>query len=79
MNRCMADKKIKNNWDTTYKIKKSNDCFMHILNYENVNLLEDIKELNKIGITNYRIILDDETSLEIKNIINTLKSFKVIL
>ena len=52
---------------------------MHILNYENVNLLEDIKELNKIGITNYRIILDDETSLEIKNIINTLKSFKVIL
>ena len=65
--------------DKKYKIKKSNDCFMHILNYENVNLLEDIKELNKIGITNYRIILDDETSLEIKNIINTLKSSKVIL
>ncbi len=31
MNRCMADKKIKNNWDTTYKIKKSKRRFHLIL------------------------------------------------
>lgn len=62
-----------------YKIKKSNDCFMHILNYENINLLNEISILEKIGITNYRIILDDEDIFELKNIINTLKSSKVIL
>lgn len=65
--------------DKKYKIKKSSDCFMHILNYENVNLLNEILSFNKIGITNFRIILDNENNLEIKNIINTLKSYKVIL
>lgn len=62
-----------------YKIKKSNDCFMRLLNYENINLIDKIIDIEKIGISNFRIILDSENKIEIKNIIDSLKKIKVIL
>lgn len=62
-----------------YKIKRSNDCFMHILNYENIDLLNRVDEFRKIGINSFRIVLDDEDNCKLTEIINTLKKDKVIL
>lgn len=62
-----------------YKIKKSNDCYMRILDYKNIDLINYYQKLNKIGISNYRIILDDESKKELITLISTLKKYVVIL
>ncbi len=47
---------------------------MIILSANNINLIKDIKRLKKIGITNYRIQLFNETKEEVKEIIEKVMS-----
>ncbi len=52
---------------------KTENCFTKLLNYENINKLEDINYYRNIGINNFRIILNDEKEDEIEKIISELK------
>ncbi len=51
---------------------RSEDCYMKILNYKNINMIDKIPELKNIGITNFKLILDNESIEDIKLIINKM-------
>lgn len=53
--------------------------YMRLYNHESINKLEDIDELINIGITNFKIVLDNENKEDIKMILNALKVAKNIL
>ena len=58
---------------------RSENCYMKILNYKDINYLDKIDKLQSIGVTNYKIILDRENIEEIKLIISALKIKENIL
>lgn len=53
--------------------------YMRLLNCENINIIDNIDELINIGITNFKIVLDNETKEDVNIILNTLKRNKNIL
>lgn len=55
------------------------DDYMRLLNCENINIIDNIDELINIGITNFKIVLDNETKEDVNIILNTLKRNKNIL
>ena len=59
-------------FNNKYQIKKSNDCFMRILDYKNINLMNKINELKSIGINSLRLVLNNEREKELENIINMI-------
>lgn len=84
MNHCiiaMNDKCPNCKKDNYYLQNKQNEkfqiitknCKTHIMQNKKVNLLNDIKELKKIGIKNYRIELFNEDEKETINILNKIK------
>lgn len=56
-----------------FKVKIENK-YMKILNYENINNIDKINDLKNIGITNFKIILDNESIEDVKLIIDSLKN-----
>lgn len=50
----------------------SQNCYLKILNSENINLLDKISFYKSLGITNFHIDLYDEDTLEIENILKKL-------
>ena len=58
---------------------RSENCYMKILNYKDINYLDKIDKLQSIGVTNYKIILDRENIEEIKLIISTFAFSSIIL
>ena len=58
---------------------RSENCYMKILNHENINMIDRIDELKKSGITNFKLILDNESIEEVKLLINCLKTYENVL
>lgn len=84
MNHCiiaMNDKCPNCKKDNYYLQNKQNEkfqiitknCKTHIMQNKKINLINDIKELKKIGIKNYRIELFNEDEKETINILNKIK------
>lgn len=65
-------------YDKKFPIRSEN-CYMKILNYQNINMIDKLEKLNSIGISNFKLILDNESIEEIKLIINGLKIYENIL
>lgn len=57
-----------------YRIINTN-CITRILNHKDINLIDKIPTLKKIGISNYQINLLDEEKEEIENILNKIKTY----
>ncbi|MBP3635804.1 MAG: U32 family peptidase [Bacilli bacterium] len=58
---------------------RSENCYMKILNYNNINIIDKIDELRSIGVTNFKLILDTESIQEVKDLINYLKNYENVL
>lgn len=70
---CKKDYYLSDKYNKKFPIRSEN-CYMKILNYKNINYLDNICKYKNIGVTNFRIILDNETIDELKLIIKSLKS-----
>lgn len=68
-NRYFLEDKFKNK----YEIIKNSDCNMRIIDYKNINLINEIINYKKIGIKLFRFILNDEDENKINEIIKLLK------
>lgn len=53
--------------------------YMRLLNHEPINKIDEIDNLINIGITNFKIVLDNESKEDVNIILNTLKTNKNIL
>lgn len=60
---------LKDKFNNYYEIKKSNDCYMRILDYKNIDRIDEIKNMNSIGINTFRIVLNHENIDELKALI----------
>lgn len=81
-NNCSLCKKGKYYLADKYNKKfpiRSENCYMKILNYQNINKIKDINNLISKGITNFKLILDDESIEEVKLLINSLKTYENVL
>lgn len=58
---------------------RSENCYMKILNNENINMIDRLDELKTLGITNFKLILDNESIEEVKLLINCLKTYENVL
>ena len=47
---------------------------MKILDYKNIDKINDISKMKSIGINTFRLILNDENDNEIKQIIDKIKN-----
>ena len=74
----MGEKALVDKYNKKFPIRSEN-CYMKILNYKDINYLDKIDKLQSIGVTNYKIILDRENIEEIKLIISALKIKENIL
>lgn len=63
-NRYYLEDKYKNK----YEIIKNNDCNMRIIDYKNINMIDEIQKYKEIGINNFRFILNDESINELKKL-----------
>ena len=77
-NECAKDYYLVDKYNKKFPIRSEN-CYMKILNYKDINYLDKIDKLQSIGVTNYKIILDRENIEEIKLIISALKIKENIL
>lgn len=50
----------------------NNNCITTLLHYKNINLIDNISKYQKLGITNFRIDLFDETEKDINKILKKL-------
>lgn len=74
-NLCKTNKYyLKDKYGNNYIIKKSNNCYMKILDYKNIDKINDISKMKSIGINTFRLILNDENDNEIKQIIDKIKN-----
>lgn len=74
-NLCKTNKYyLKDKYGNKYIIKKSNNCYMKILDYKNIDKINDISKMKSIGINTFRLILNDENDNEIKQIIDKIKN-----
>ena len=70
---CKHDKYfLKNKQNELFPIITKN-CKTHIMHHKKIDLLNNIKELKEMGITNYRLELFDENEIQIQNILNKIK------
>lgn len=63
---------LKDQHNNLYPILNENNI-THILHYKNINLIEKIKKYRKMGITNFRIELFDETEEDIIKIVQMIE------
>ena len=57
----------------TYPLLFDEECFMHILQANPTNYLDDTNTFKKLGITQYSVRFTTETKQEVKEIINQVK------
>ena len=77
-NECSKDYYLVDKYNKKFALRSEN-CYMKILNHENINHLDKIKKLEDIGVSNFKIILDRESIEDIKLLIDALKISKNIL
>ncbi len=68
---CKNDYYLVDKYNKKFPIRSEN-CYMKILNYENINYLDQINRLKNIGVTNFKIVLDNESIDEIKLLVDSL-------
>ncbi|PRR82905.1 DUF3656 domain-containing U32 family peptidase [Clostridium vincentii] len=71
---CMKDTfTLVDRMNESFKVMTDNYCRSHILNNVPLNLIEEIDDLKTIGVETFRVDFKDESSLEVKNVLDMLK------
>ena len=65
---------LEDRFNNKYEIIKSNDCNMRIIDYKNIDLIDEIDKYRKIGVNSFRFILNDENISDIEYILKKLNS-----
>lgn len=72
-NICQDDYYLVDSKNNKYDIRTEN-CTFKLLNPNRINLISDMTELQDVGINNFKIVLDNETEEEIKNILELIQN-----